>query len=170
VHVRTLGAAALGLSASLVPVLAGCAPGESSACGPTTARVVAVTDGDTVTLDNGEKVRYLLVHTNEITNGKNDCFGQEARQLNESLVLDQTVTLRYEEACRDRFGRLLAYVTIGGREVNRLLVERGYACVLYIPPNGTERRAELEALEDVARDEGRGMWGFCAPGDIACDD
>jgi micrococcal nuclease len=153
-------------------LLAACSPNgpAGSECGPTSARVVAVTDGDTVTLDGGERLRYLLVDTNEITGGSNDCFGQEARQFNESLVLDKRVSLAYGEECRDRFGRLLAYVTVDGRDVNRLLVERGYACVLYIPPNGADRRDELEDLEDVARGEGRGMWGFCAPGDVACDD
>jgi micrococcal nuclease len=150
--------------------LSACSPEpDGSECGPATARVVAVTDGDTVTLDNGDRVRYLLVDTNEITGGRDDCFGQEARQLNVELVLDQRVTLRYDQQCRDRFGRLLAYVSVGGREVNRLLVERGYACVLYIPPNGADRRDELLALEHQARTERRGMWGACAPEDIACD-
>jgi micrococcal nuclease len=150
---------------------AGCASDPAgSECGPTRAQVVAVIDGDTIVLDNGERIRYLLVDTNEITGGKNDCFGQEARQYNESLVLEKTVTLAYDEGCRDRFGRLLAYVSVDGREVNTLLVERGYACVLYIPPNGGDRRDGMEALEDAARAEQRGMWGFCAPEDIACDD
>lgn len=139
-----------------------------SACGPSSARIVVVTDGDTVTTSEGERIRYLLVDSNEITGGRNDCYGQEARLYNESLVLDRTVSLAYDQECRDRFGRLLAYVSVDGREVNRLLVERGYACVLYIPPNGADRRAELEALEDQARAERRGMWGACHEGEIAC--
>jgi micrococcal nuclease len=158
------------VTAVVLLLLAGCSSENGSECGPTSARIVAVTDGDTVTLDNGERLRYLLVDTNEITGGSNDCYGQEARQYNESLVLDMRVTLTYGSECRDRFGRLLAYVTVGGREVNTLLVERGYACVLYVPPNGSDRRDAFEALEDVARAERRGMWGFCAAGDIACDD
>ncbi len=150
--------------------LAACSsdPGGSP-CGPTRARVVAVTDGDTVTLENGDKLRYLLVDTNEITGGHNDCFGQEARQYNLELVLDQTVSIAYDVECRDRYGRLLGYVSVSGREVNRLLVERGYACVLYIPPDGAARHDEYQALEDQARAERRGMWGACAPEDIACD-
>lgn len=150
-------------------VVAACASDPaSSGCGPSRAKVVAVTDGDTVTLDNGEKVRYLLVDTNEITNGHNDCFGQEARQFNEALVLDKTVSLTYDQECKDRFGRWLAYITVDGREVNSLLVERGYACVLYIAPNGKDRRADFQALEDEAQREGRGMWGFCPAGEVAC--
>jgi micrococcal nuclease len=137
-------------------------------CGPASARIVAVTDGDTVISSEGEKIRYLLVDTNEITGGRNDCFGQEARRYNEALVLEKTVELAYGEACRDRFGRLLAYVSVEGREINELLIERGYGCVLYIPPNGGDRREALEALEARARAEHRGMWGACPMEEIAC--
>ena len=157
--------------APLLGVLTAACSGETppgSACGPATARIVAVTDGDTVTTSDGERIRYLLVDSNEITGGRNDCYGQEARSYNQSLVLDRTVDLTYDEECRDRFGRLLAYVTVDGREVNELLVERGYACVLYIPPNGAERREALEAVEAQARAASRGMWGACAEGEIAC--
>jgi micrococcal nuclease len=156
-----------GLAVVLLTVACSSEPG--SACGPTRAKVVAVTDGDTVTLADGEKIRYLLVDTNEITGGHNDCYGQEARILNEQLVLDKTIDLTYDDECRDRFGRLLAWVSVGGQSVNRIMVERGYACVLYIAPNGADERAEYEALEDAARAEHRGMWGACAPEDIACD-
>ena len=58
-------------------------------------------------------------------------------------------------------GRLLAYVSVGGVEVNSLLVERGYACVLHIPPNGADRVVEFETLEAEAKAAGRGMWGSC---------
>ena len=155
--------------AAAVLAAAACSPEPSaSACGPPRARVAAVSDGDTVALDSGERLRYLLVDTNEITGGRNDCYGQEARALNALLVEGKTIDLTYDEECRDRFGRLLAYVTVDGQDVNRALVERGYACVLHIPPNGADRVAELRALEDVARAEPRGMWAVCE--EIACDD
>jgi micrococcal nuclease len=155
--------------ATVLLAAAACSPEPpASSCGPARARVAAVIDGDTVALDDGERLRYLLVDTNEITGGRNDCWGQEARALNVQLVEGKTVELAYDQECRDRFGRLLAYVSVGGQEVNRILVERGYACVLYIPPNGADRREELEALEATARAEGRGMWAACE--EIACDD
>ena len=116
-----------------------CDGAGGSACGPTEATVAHVVDGDTVELQTGERVRYLLVDTPEITNGKNDCFGAEARDFNRNLVEGKTITLRYDVECEDRYGRLLAYVEVDGRDVNRLLVDRGYACVLHIPPNGEER-------------------------------
>ncbi len=139
-----------------------------SACGPSSGVVARVIDGDTIELASGEKIRYLLVDTPESVNGATDCFGHEAAQFNTDLVDGKRVTLRYDEAeCTDRFDRTLAYVTVDGREANTLLVERGYACVLYIPPAGTDRKDELYALEAAARAESRGMWGACEV--ITCD-
>ncbi len=136
--------------------------GTESACGPSAGTVTRVIDGDTVVLASGERVRYLLVDTPESTGGKRECFGAQASALNRELTEGRTVQLRYAEACTDRYGRLLAYVTVDGREVNTQLVERGYACVLYIPPAGESRRAEFKALEAAARQARRGLWGACA--------
>lgn len=154
--------------ARLLPALflawfAGC--GGGSECGPTAAVVTNVVDGDTVDLDSGERVRYLMVDTPELSSG--DCYAQEARQYNEQLVLGREVTLRYDVECEDHFGRLLAYVSVGGTEVNSLLVDRGYACMLHIAPNGDDRVDEFAGREVQARTQGRGMWGLCQV--VACD-
>jgi micrococcal nuclease len=140
-----------------------------AACGSdaVTARVTNVVDGDTIDIDTGERVRYLLVDTPESTGGATDCFGDNAATFNRDLVMDQTVELELDVEREDMFGRTLAYVSVGGQDVNRLLVERGYACVLYIPPNGATRRDEFDVLEAQARAEGRGMWGQCAV--VTCD-
>ena len=110
----------------------GCSSSSAELCGPSTGVVVEVLDGDTVTLEDGTRIRYLLIDAPEISNGENECFGIEARDFNRDLVLNKEVELSYDEECLDAFGRLLAYVTIDGRSVNQLMVERGYACALYI--------------------------------------
>ncbi len=138
-----------------------------SLCGPSRGTVAAVIDGDTIVLESGEKVRYLMIDTPEITGGKDDCFGEEARAYNEELVLGQEITLTYDQECSDRFDRLLAYVEAPDGEINTLMVERGYACVLMLPPNGRDREADFMNLELEARQSGEGMWGAC--GDVACD-
>jgi micrococcal nuclease len=120
-----------------------------------------VIDGDTLELAGGERVRYLLVDTPEVTSGHAECFGVEALDENRSLVEGRRVALRYAEQCRDRYARLLAYVSVDGREVNSLLVRSGYACVLYIPPDGDERVAEFQSLEREATLARRGLWGAC---------
>lgn len=141
--------------------LLGCS--EAAPCGPNQAVVSRVIDGDTVELEGGETVRYLLVDTPEVRGKSAACYGAEARDFNATLVKERKVELGYDEECRDRFGRLLAYVFASGRELNSLLVERGYACVLHIPPNGTGRAKEFRALEQQAKEAGRGLWGQCMP-------
>jgi micrococcal nuclease len=135
--------------------------------GPDTAVVTNIVDGDTVDLDTGVRVRYLLVDTPESTGGAMDCFGENAKTFNSDLVLNKEVELTYDVEREDMFGRTLAYLKVGDVDVNATLVERGYACVLYIPPNGADRRIEFETLEATAMMEGRGMWGQCT--DVTCD-
>jgi micrococcal nuclease len=138
-----------------------------SLCGPSRATVSSVIDGDTIVLSSGAKVRYLMIDSPEITSGKNDCYGQDARIYNESLVLGQEVELTYDVECADQYGRLLAYVDAPDGEVNSLLVERGFACVLVLPPNGEARESEFLNLELGARQKGAGMWGACE--EVTCD-
>lgn len=160
-----IAAAVGGLACGAVLGLACADAGDD--CGPRTATVARVIDGDTVELDSGERVRYLMVDTPETTNGKHDCFGAEAAAFNMQTVLGKTITLHYDEVCEDVYGRLLAYVEVGGRELNALLVERGYACVLHIPPNGDDRAQEFAELERAAKDGKVGLWGACA--EVTCD-
>lgn len=154
---------------SLVLLLLACDAGPTpevqepnlSKCGPSQGMVASVIDGDTIVLESGEKIRYLMVDTPEITNGHDDCFGDMARDYNRELALGQTVDLTYDEECTDQYGRLLAYVETGDGEINTLLVERGFACVLYIPPNGSARHDDFMDLEAEARESREGMWGAC---------
>jgi micrococcal nuclease len=136
-------------------------------CGPRTATVARVIDGDTVELTSGERVRYLMIDTPETTGGKNDCFGAEAVAFNRQAVEGREVSLAYDEVCEDDFGRLLAYVSVGDREINALMVERGYACVLQIPPNGAGRADEFDDLEYAAKTGMAGLWGACD--EVTCD-
>ncbi|MCA9651654.1 MAG: thermonuclease family protein [Myxococcales bacterium] len=139
----------------------GLACGDGYECGPSDAVVERVIDGDTVLLDTGDRVRYLLVDTPEVT-GDPECFGPEASDFNRSIVEGQKVHLSYDTECTDAYDRLLAYVTLpNGRVINELLLERGFACVLHIPPNGDDRADEYERIEEEAQAGLVGMWGQC---------
>ena len=134
----------------------------SPRCGPREAVVDRVIDGDTI-VAGGVTIRYLLVNAPESSGGHDACYGGNAARFNADLVLGKTVELGYDAACEDRFGRTLAYVAAGGQDVNRLLIERGYACVLHIPPDGDARADDFEAAEAAARRERLGLWGACDP-------
>jgi endonuclease YncB( thermonuclease family) len=139
------------------------------AAGPaaTTAFVVRAVDGDTIEARIGgevEDVRYIGVDTPETVKpgAPVQCFGPRASAFNHRLVEGQRVRLVFGVERRDAYGRLLAYVRLGRRFVNAMLVRRGLAHSLTIPPN--DRFAPLfRRLELRAARAGRGLWGACAP-------
>lgn len=141
-------------------LLCGCGTPESK-CGPSKAQVDYVVD--TFELVGGTKVRLLLVDTPETTQGKNDCYGQEAKAFTISQIAGKTVELSYDEAsCTDRFGRTLAYVKVDGVELNSALAQQGYACFLYVKPGGAARQEEFATYEAEAKTNRVGMWGTCS--------
>ncbi len=122
-----------------------------------TVRVQRVVDGDTIVLAGGERVRYIGVDTPEVT-GSPQLFGPEASEANRRLVEGRQVSLGLDVSDRDRFDRLLRYVYVDGVMVNAELVREGFATSLVYPPD-TRYAVCFSALEEEAREAGRGMWG-----------
>ncbi len=131
---------------------------------PSSGTVVTVFDGDTILLNSGEKVRYLGIDAPEVSHRSSpaDCFGYEAKALNEKLVLNQRVNLRYDRVKTDPHGRLLAYVFLpDGRCVNSEMLMHGCAMV-FRSSNGFDRFEEFLAYQMQAMRTRRGLWGQCA--------
>jgi micrococcal nuclease len=126
------------------------------------AVVMRVPDGDTVEVRIGnvtETVRYIGISTPRLDDALGrPAYRDAARQANEALVLRRPVKLVLDVQPRDRHGRLLAYVYVGGQFVNAELVRRGYAEVVAYPPN-VQQRAEMVELQRQARQARRGLWG-----------
>ena len=135
--------------------------------GPTavTAYVVRAVDGDTIEARIGgrlEDVRYIGVDTPETVKPGTpvQCFGRRASAFNHALVEGRRVRLVFGVERHDVYGRALAYVYLGHRFVNAILVRQGLARSLTIPPNN--RFAPLfKRLELRAARAGRGLWGAC---------
>ena len=131
------------------------------------ALVTRVVDGDTVEVridGEIEDVRYIGVDTPETVKPDTpvQCFGPRASTFNHRLVEGRRVRLVFGAERRDAYGRLLAYVYLGDRFVNAILVRRGLARSLTIPPN--DRFAPLlRRLELRAARTGRGLWDACGP-------
>jgi len=138
-----------------------------SLCEPSSGTVARVIDGDTVELVSGEKVRFLLVNTPELSS--NDCFATQAQELTERLLLGQEVDLKYDAEqqtqCFDQFDRLLAYIYLDGHMINQLLLERGYGELLVIEQAGRKsdyrHLAVLTEAEQFAKANNAGLWGSC---------
>lgn len=150
--------------AALLPLLALAVLAGAAGAEPPSLEgvVVKVVDGDTIHVrvgDRVEKVRYIGVNTPEIDRpGKSgQPGGQEAREVNRSLVAGRQVRLELDVSPRDQYGRLLAYVWVGRTMVNAELVDRGVAQVMTVPPNVRYQELFLRLQRD-ARDAGRGLW------------
>ena len=134
-----------------------------------TGRVTYVIDGDTVVVrmaSGGDEVhvRLIGIDTPEISHDgrPSDCYGRRASEITRELALDRDVELQPGRERHDRYGRLLAYVRVigGPDDLERVLITRGAARTLTIPPND-ERAAAYAELQDAARQAGRGLWGAC---------
>jgi micrococcal nuclease len=129
--------------------------------------VTRVVDGDTIEVRIGgqlEDVRLIGVDTPETVKPGTpvQCFGPRASHFAKRLLEGRTVRLVFGVERRDVYGRLLAYVHLGRRFVEAMLVRRGLARSLTIPPN--DRFAPLfEGLALRAARAGRGLWGACPP-------
>lgn len=130
------------------------------------AMVIGVVDGDTVDVEiNGrqERVRLIGVDTPEV-HGQKEPYGPEASAFTKATLAPGTpVYLELDAQERDRYGRLLAYVwQEGGSLFNEALLIQGYAQLLTIPPN-VRYVQRLQAAQERARAEGRGLWAETAP-------
>jgi endonuclease YncB( thermonuclease family) len=131
----------------------------------TACTLTHVFDGDTLECASIGKVRLIGIDTPE---AGQPTFGSAATAALASLLpRGDTIWLETDLQARDRYGRLLAYVWYGGRMINWILVRQGWAVSGRYPPN-LRYAAELEAAEQRARGEHRGLWridGFrCRPG------
>ena len=125
-------------------------------------RVAWVVDGDTIALAGGARVRLVQIDTPEP--GTGECYSRAAtRELQRLLPAGVRVTLEADARLDavDRYGRLLRYVHLRGRNVNLELVRRGAATVwLYDGDRGRYASRLLEAGRQ-ARAAKRGLWGAC---------
>jgi micrococcal nuclease len=127
--------------------------------------VTRVVDGDTIEVLLGgrsEDVRLIGVDTPETVKPDTpvQCFGERASHFTKRRLTGRRVRLVFGIERRDVYGRLLAYVYLHGRFFNPVLVRRGLARSLTIPPN--DRFApRFRHLELVAARAGRGLWGIC---------
>ena len=127
-----------------------------------TKKVVKVIDGDTIELENGQKVRYIGIDTPELVHPSKplECFAKEAQEKNKELVLGKEVTLEKDISEIDKYGRLLRYVWVENILVNEILVQEGYAQVSTYPPDVKYQERFIEA-QRKAREENKGLWSGC---------
>jgi len=135
--------------------------------------VTRAVDGDTLVLENKERVRLIGIDTPEVHESQKlfrdsqrthqdvatiQAMGRKSWDVTKKLVEGKYVRLEFDVEKQDRYGRLLAYVYLpDGRMLNAELVREGYAQVYTFVPN--IKYVDLfVALERQARDKEKGLW------------
>ena len=126
-------------------------------------RVVAVQDGDTVTILDAARVQHRVRIAGIDAPERSQAFGEVSKQSLARLVHDRHVEARCPK--RDRFGREVCSVFLGSRDVGLEQVRGGYAWWYreYAREQTPDDRATYEAAETEARDTRRGLWNDPAP-------
>lgn len=143
-------------------------PSHASSCPAQriTERVQAihVTDGDTIKLTDGRRLRLIGINTPEISPAgqASQALAGQARSALVTLLdrHNRILNLQYGRQPRDHYGRLLAHAFLDdGTNVSASLLELGLATALVVPPN-TWARSCYAAIEAAARMEQRGLWAL----------
>jgi len=123
-----------------------------------------VHDGDTLHLNNGEKIRLIGINAPELARKGRPAepLAIKARDHLRDLIINskQRIGLRMDTEHVDRYGRSLAHLyTQDGNSLSAQLLKSGLATLLAVPPNlnGLDCYAQAEAQ---ARQTNRGIWAL----------
>lgn len=166
----------------MVPLLSGCvfrdnfvklvnAAKESAVAQVDYFKVVKVVDGDTIDISyygKTERVRLIGINAPESVDPKRPvaCFGKEASLEARRLLDGKYVQIEADKTQddRDKFGRLLRYVTTkDGLFFNLEIVKRGFAYE-YTYKIPYQHQAEFKSAQETAKNTKLGLWADSACG------
>jgi endonuclease YncB( thermonuclease family) len=148
---------------SLILLLLGLHVSSSYATQVLQALVVGVSDGDTITvLDAGKhqhKIRLQGIDAPE----KAQAYGQKSKESLSALVYKKNVQVLW--AKKDRYGRTVGQVMVGGLDACLEQVKRGMAWHYkdYQAEQSAEDRVLYGRAEIQARSQRLGLWQDAAP-------
>ncbi len=125
-------------------------------------QVKHVYDGDTVVLENGQRVRLLGVNTPEIESRhrQSESGGVAAKEWLQKQLQGKKVYLEFDEEKHDHYKRVLAHIFLpDGKHLNLALVENGLAIVNIIPPNIRYVDALINAQQQAEK-QNLGIWSM----------
>jgi endonuclease YncB( thermonuclease family) len=116
------------------------------------AKVIGVTDGDTIVVLTEDKLQIKIrLEGIDCPEMKQD-FGTRAKQATSELCFGKRVSI-YKSGV-DRYGRTLAYVYVGDKCINKELLKLGMAWHF----KRYNSDMELALLETQAREQKVGLW------------
>ncbi len=118
-------------------------------------KVVKVIDGDSLKVQRRGKLYEIRLYGIDTPEYRQP-YSNKAKQFTRRLAFGEMASV--EEKDTDRYGRIVALVTIRGKMVNRELVREGLAW--YYPKycRAQPLCGELRQLEERAKKQRRGFW------------
>ncbi|WP_260485075.1 thermonuclease family protein [Listeria booriae] len=125
-----------------------------------------VVDGDTLSIkfegdSTSKKLRLLLVDTPESVKPgvAVQPYAKEASNYMKTLMQGAKLQLEYDEGgATDKYGRILAYLYADGKNVNEIMVRKGFARVAYIYKPNTRYVKQLQEAQSKAKQEKLNIW------------
>ena len=123
-----------------------------------TGEVVALSDGDTITLLDGEKTQHKVRLAGIDAPEKRQSFGDRSRQNLAAIVFRKQVAVDWRKT--DRYGRIVGRVTVGQVDAGLEQLRAGMAWhyKAYAREQSVNDRAEYAAAEEAARVSRIGLW------------
>ena len=142
-------------------LLAGANPATDTSAETYRAHVVGITDGDTITVLDQTNQQHTIRLANVDAPERGQPWGDQSKQALSDLVFDRDVSIQPTDT--DRYGRTIATVSGGGRDINRelVLVGAAWAYRRYLTDE------TLIATETAARDRQIGLWSMSSAETVA---
>lgn len=97
----------------------------AQAAGILSGRVVAVADGDTVTVLNAERVQHRIRLSGIDSPERRQAFSNRSKQAFSDMVFQRQVEVHWTK--RDQYGRIVGKLVIDGQDANLTMLEQGMA-------------------------------------------
>jgi micrococcal nuclease len=129
-----------------------------------TAKVVRITDGDTIHVliaDKYETIRLIGINAPELKDPdpQKKCWADQAKAKADQMLSGMTVQLEADptQSDRDKYQRLLRYVWWNGADFNLWMIQKGYAAE-YTYDKPYKYQKEFKAAQEQAVKDKWGIW------------
>lgn len=125
--------------------------------------VVGVSDGDTITLLDEQRVAHKVRLSGIDAPEKRQDFGQRSKHNLSAMAFGRQADVETSKV--DRYGRWVGKVVVDGKDLNLRQIEAGLAWhyKAYEREQTAADRQAYAAAEDKAKRLGRGLWALPAP-------
>lgn len=117
-----------------------------------TYRVLRVSDGDTVTVDDHGEKRTLRLYGIDAPE-KDQEYGMESRQYLYNRIFEKGINIDF--ISKDRYGRDISVIYMNGENINEAMVKEGYA---WWYQDYAKEDLQYREYEKKAREDRKGLW------------